>query len=121
MKRALVVEDTNTLLFMTKAFALRSGFEEVDAVTTAEEALELFEKGKYDLISIDIGLPYMNGLELCLKIREQDKDVYIMALTGHEEIVKDHKYQLAGFNDAYVKPLGYTDFLDAIEKIGLNE
>lgn len=45
----------------------------LDVVETGAKALEYFQKNKYDLVLADIGLPDINGLEVCEKIKQIEK------------------------------------------------
>ncbi|MDR2888467.1 MAG: LytTR family DNA-binding domain-containing protein [Lachnospiraceae bacterium] len=65
-------------------------------------ALELFansellyfdvaERAKYDLYILDIDMPRVSGLKLAEKIREYDKDAYILFVTAH------HKFSIVGY------------------------
>lgn len=118
MKRVIVVEDDEggrkVICAIVKYI---SGLELLDDVESAEEALELFEPGKYDLIITDIGLTKMNGLELCLKIREVDKNVKIIALSGYSDLINEGNFHLAGFDSWFDKPFGYGDFLKEIDRL----
>lgn len=115
MKKALVVEDREELIYLFKAYMKKVGLE-VDSFTSGIKALDNFSAGKYDLIILDIGLGDMTGVDLCLKIREIDTEAYIIAITGHVDLFEEIDYKLVGFDEFYVKPLGYKDFMDAIEK-----
>lgn len=118
MKRVLVVEDDEAGRHLICSIVKYiSGLELLDDVGSAEEALELFEPDKYDLIITDIGLTKMNGLELCLKIREVDKNVKIIALSGYSDLINGGNFHLAGFSSWFDKPFGYNDFLKEIKRL----
>lgn len=116
MCKVLVVEDDSLLRNLLVAFVSNvSGIDNVDDVMSAEEALSLFEPGKYSLIVIDIALVEMNGVELALEIRKTDKEVILLAVSAYRDILDRFDLSLAGFNDWFIKPGGYKDFLKFIE------
>jgi CheY-like chemotaxis protein len=73
------------------------GLEAVDAAATF----------KPDVVLLDIGLPKLNGYEVCRKIREQPwgKDMVLVALTGWGQEEYRQKSKDAGFNGHLVKPI----------------
>lgn len=118
MANILIVDDDDLILNLLEAILIRKN-ELVDKASSSEEALKKFKPGKYDLISIDLRLGDMNGLELCLKIREVDKDVCIISLTGfYDPIFVIHDPSIAGFNAVFQKPLQCKEFIKFLEDKG---
>ena len=118
MSRILIVDDDSQVLHLFEAFLGRKGVV-VDATFSAEEALKLLGNNKYDLIILDIRLQGMNGVELALKIREEDKDVKIVGMTGYySPIFTQFDHRLAGFDVVFEKPIGYKDFIAFLEEGG---
>ena len=52
---------------------------------SGESFLSVFEKGKYDIIILDVEMPGINGLKTAEKIRELDKSVILSFLTNYSE------------------------------------
>lgn len=52
---------------------------------SGESFLSIFEKGKFDIIILDVEMPGINGLETAEKIRESDKTVILSFLTNYSE------------------------------------
>jgi len=81
--KVLIVEDNSidTLLFAT---VVRERGHEVMACISAESALESCQKMFYSLIIADIGLPGMDGLEFCRRVRAlpRGKHCFILIITG---------------------------------------
>ncbi len=72
MKRLLVVDDA---LFMRKLIcgvAAEAGWEVAGEAANGEEAVALYEQLKPDLVTMDLVMPVMGGLEALRKIRELD-------------------------------------------------
>ena len=82
----LIVEDHE----LTR-FGLRTTFEGVDYIESiyeadsAENAIQIFNNNKIDIIIMDLGLPNMNGIEATKQIRSSNKDVKIIILTSHND------------------------------------
>jgi two-component system response regulator YesN len=116
MKKVLIVEDDDKVREILVAFIRHTRrFDLIDDVMSGEEALELFEPGKYDLIVLDISLVTMSGVEVSIKIRELDKNVIILGITGYSELVEQCDFSTAGFNNCFLKPFYYTDLFDFID------
>jgi PAS domain S-box-containing protein len=77
------------------------------------EAIESIEKYRPEVVLLDIGLPKLDGHEVCRRIREQPwgKDIRIIALTGWGQDDDRRKSEDAGFNGHLVKPVDYDKLL----------
>ncbi|WP_409345923.1 response regulator [Paenibacillus sp. MBLB4367] len=67
------------------------GMQVVADVSNGQEAWEVYQREKPDLILTDIKMPVMNGMELIGKIRENDAKSKIVILTVYEEFDYVHK------------------------------
>jgi CheY-like chemotaxis protein len=83
------------------------------------EALEAVEKYRPEVILLDIGLPKLDGHEVCRRVREQPwgKDIIIIALTGWGQEDDRRKSEEAGFNGHLVKPVDYDRLLELLGKL----
>ena len=108
-KYILLVED-NTVAIKVGSIILQGLGCKVDVATNGKMAVEMAIKNNYDLISMDIGLPIMDGVEACRKIREYENKhperiqvpiVAVSANTGKEEI---KQYITAGMQHVISKP-----------------
>ena len=66
--KVLVVDDEKMIVKGIK-FSLVQDYSVVDCAYDGEEALNMARNNDYDIILLDIMLPKMNGLELCLQLR----------------------------------------------------
>jgi len=64
---------------------LKRNFKEVYIAQNGEKALEYYEEFKPNIMLLDINMPFINGLELTKKIRQNDKKTRIIILTAHLE------------------------------------
>jgi two-component system, OmpR family, copper resistance phosphate regulon response regulator CusR len=114
--RILLVEDEKKL-----ADTLRSGLNENNfEVTTAyngQDGRDLFFKGRYDLVLLDINLPLINGYDLCRMIREKNKQIPIALLTA----LNFTENKVAGFDigaDDYIsKPFEFRELLARVKAL----
>ena len=91
--KILVVDDERDVLLTIKKGLEEYGFL-VDAFNDPTEALASFRASEYVLSLLDLRLPFMNGLELSLKIRKLDKAVKVCFITAfpvyYETLVEEN-------------------------------
>jgi DNA-binding response OmpR family regulator len=112
----LLVEDEKKL-----ADTIQAGLGEHDyEVTVAYNGLDgkkLFLDNAYDLIILDINLPFINGYELCKLIRERDERVPIILLTAMN--FTDNKVEgfELGADDYITKPFEFRELVARIKAL----
>ena len=86
------------------------------------EAVEAAEKHRPDVMLLDIGLPKLDGHEVCRRIRERPwgKDIVMLALTGWGQEADRRKSKEAGFNGHLVKPVDYDKLLELLGELTNN-
>ena len=77
------------------------------------EAVEAVEKYRPEVVLLDIGLPRLDGHEVCRRVRQQPwgKNIIFIALTGWGQEDDRRKSEEAGFNGHLVKPVDYDKLL----------
>ena len=83
------------------------------------EALEAIETHRPEVVLLDIGLPKLDGHEVCRRVRAQNwgKNIVMIALTGWGQDDDRRKSQEAGFNGHLVKPVDYDNLLELLRKL----
>ena len=82
-KKILIVEDDKYFLNILQKKFIIEGFSVVIA-ENGEEAIDIAEKEKPDLILSDILMPKMDGMTMAKKIKESNKNIQIIFLTNLE-------------------------------------
>ena len=107
-KRVLVVDDhqpTRTFV-RTVLEAERGETYEVVEADSGTECLKAFDaKGPFDLVMLDVGLPDMDGYDVCKALRNVDKKVPIIFVTGRGEMKDFGRGREAGSDSYIVKPI----------------
>ncbi len=109
MKTILIAEDTDSN-FLLLNIVLRKKYNLVRAYN-GQEALELFQENKPDLILMDIKMPIMDGLDATREIRKTDAEIPIIALTANAFDSDKQKAKEAGCNGYMAKPIVAADLL----------
>ena len=77
----------------------------VDTAHDGLDALKQFDKGKYDLILLDMKMPGMSGIELLTKIKEIDKDCVVILITAFASVPTAIQALKEGAYDYVTKPV----------------
>ena len=109
-KRILLVEDEESLAIGLEYNLSEEGYL-IDWAKDGREALMFFETNQYDLIVLDIMLPYLNGFEIAAKIRETDPQMPILILTARTSVGDKVKGLEAGADDYLTKPFHLKELL----------
>lgn len=81
---------------------------------TAEECIEALEKNPVDVILMDIGLPYMTGVEATKIIKDKYPNTKIIMLTSHDNQEEIISSLASGANAYALKDISVEDLHDAI-------
>jgi signal transduction histidine kinase/CheY-like chemotaxis protein len=102
--RILVAEDNPVNTLLLKRYLAALGCEAI-CVTDGRQAVEEMKRGDYDLILMDVQMPYMDGFEATAKIRAMSRNLPIIALTAHAQQGDRKRCLDAGMDDYLSKPV----------------
>ena len=111
--RILVIEDEQKV-----ARALKEGLEhegyEVDLAATGEDGFFLLHSQNYDLLLLDLMLPWRNGLEILKTLRREGMTLPVLIITARDA-VQDRVIGLdSGADDYLIKPFAFPELLARI-------
>ena len=114
MKKIMVVDDEENIRFLYKEELEDDGFA-VELARNGEEALEKLPVVNPDLVTLDIKMPGMGGIEVLKRIRENNKDLPIILCSAYS----DYKQDFATWaSDAYVvKCADLTELKSTIRRL----
>ncbi|WP_258102542.1 ATP-binding protein [Marinoscillum sp. MHG1-6] len=114
-RSVLLVED-NQLNVMVASKFLSSWGLEYDLASNGREAVEMAENKLYDLVLMDLQMPEMDGYEAAKRIRMQDANIPIIALTASALFRVQDGISKAGMNDFVTKPFDPKELKRKMEK-----
>jgi len=118
IRRVLLAEDDAVSRKMVTIMLTQRGFE-VIAVENGMEAVSAFEKSKFDVILMDVNMPYMDGYSATASIRSKEKYMNyrtpIIAMTAYALKGDKEKCLEVGMDDYISKPISLTQTMDIIE------
>ncbi len=103
--KILIVDDIPINIQMAMNILKDEGYKMYYA-KSGEMALKLIDENDFDLILLDIMMPEMNGFEVCLKLKSNDKtkNIPIIFLSGKDSSMDIEKAYEVGGIDYVVKP-----------------
>lgn len=115
-KKILIVEDEPKVAsFIKQGLEENNYFSEI--AVDGQEGFTMSTSKFYDLIILDINLPYINGIDLCKEIRKHNTKVPIIMLTA----MGGTDFKLSGFDsgadDYLVKPFEFKELLARIKAL----
>jgi len=114
-KKLVVVDDDQNI---RKTFSLLLGKKyRVSSFKDSREALSKLKNSRVDLVIADYKLPYMNGMELIKKLREQGFEGEAMLITAHPDDVKIEDMSRLAISHFFVKPLDLTVLELSIDRV----
>lgn len=114
-KEILVVEDEPSNYDLIRVF-LKKYNPNLSWVQDGADAVEACKNKKFNVILMDIQLPFMNGLEATKLIKERDASTPIIAQTAYAMSQDRQKAINAGCDDYIAKPMKRKDLVDLIVK-----
>jgi two-component system alkaline phosphatase synthesis response regulator PhoP len=114
-KTILLVDDEESILDILEMNLEREGFKVLRA-DSGQAALKELRAGCPDLVLLDVGLPDINGFEVCRKMRQQ-ADVYILMVTARSQDEEKIQGLETGADDYIVKPFNPKELVARVKAI----
>lgn len=114
--RILVVDDEDTLRTVLSQELKGEGYD-VETASDGQIAIDTIKKKAFDLILLDIKMPYVNGFEVLKYIKENHKNLKVIMLTGFADLKNAIESKKLGAEDFVSKPYDLVDLLTTIERV----
>ncbi len=115
-QKILIVEDEESLAIGLEYNLAEEGYS-VDIAADGREALRAFSAGDYDMIILDIMLPYHDGFEVAERVRQSDPQLPILMLTARTTDKDRIKGLEAGADDYLTKPFNLKELLLRVRRM----
>lgn len=115
-RRFLVIDDNRDFVESLRVLLELNGHH-VEVAFDGVAGLEAARRLQPDVVVLDVGLPKLNGYEVCRCIREQRLAMQplIIAATGWSQLVDPELGKYVGFDAQLVKPFGYDELSVVLE------
>jgi DNA-binding response OmpR family regulator len=86
-------------------------------VHSGEQTLETISREVPDLLLLDLKMPDLDGLEVLAKLRENNKELKVIILTGHGSFSSGNQGMALGAFDYIMKPVELSLLLEKINEV----
>jgi DNA-binding response OmpR family regulator len=115
MKKILLIDDELDILEILKEFLEFRGFNVIH-FDNPVKAIKNFHPDYYNIVITDLNLPDMSGCELVSKIREIDRNIPIIIISGYLEDIQKENILTKGASAYLEKPFNLKQLENLIEK-----
>ncbi|MCK5237368.1 MAG: response regulator [Deltaproteobacteria bacterium] len=120
-RKVLIVDDDTSMVgFLKKALeASKDNYYDIEVAGDGYEALIKVGSFRPELLVLDIKMPRIDGLEVCRRLRADEKtsDTKILAITGFGGDEDVSKVLEAGADNCLSKPMQFAEFKESVEKL----
>lgn len=121
MKKIMIVDDSLIIRIRLRDLFESIGFEVVAEAESGEKAIPKFKESKPDIVTMDIILPGIDGIEVVEKLIEIDPEVKIIMLSGAAQRAMVVKAIKAGALGYIIKPFNESKVMEVVyEVLGLD-
>lgn len=113
--RVLLVDDEVAVGRTLGMLLTKHGFT-TEVHVRAKEALRRVAEGDFDVVVTDIAMPEMDGIQFLRRIREHDRDVPVILITGSPSIESAREAVNYGALQYLLKPIATPEFLRALRR-----
>ena len=118
MKRLLVVDDALLMRKMIRDVAVEAGWEVAGEAADGAAAVALYQQLRPDLVTMDVVMPEMGGLEALRAIRAVDPDARVVMVTALDQKQTLMESIRDGAIDFIVKPFDRGRIASLLDKLG---
>lgn len=116
MKKILIADDAMFMRNALKVMLEKNGFEVVAMVDNGRDAVTLSNELKPDIVTLDITMPKLNGIEALKEIKAHNPDITVVMLTAVSGDMAIRECIESGANNFVVKPFREEKLLDILLK-----
>ncbi|WMJ22295.1 response regulator transcription factor [Paludicola sp. MB14-C6] len=115
MEKILVVDDESRIRDIIKQYLQFEGYAYEEAAN-GQQAVDIFEKGNFDLVIMDVMMPFIDGITALRMIRQKSDTPVILLTAKGEEYDKVFGFDL-GADDYIVKPFSPKELMARIRAV----
>lgn len=117
MARILVVDDAAFMRMMVKDILTKNGHTVCGEASTGQEALEKYKEIKPDIVTLDITMPVMDGLQAIKELKKLDPNANVIMCSAMGQQIMVIEAIQNGAKDFIVKPFQADRVIEAINKV----
>lgn len=117
MANIMIVDDSRTSRKVLREILVRNGHVVVAEATNGEEGYLMYKELKPQIVTMDITMPVMDGVECLSLIKKENPDAKVLMLTAAGQKEKMLESIKRGASEFIMKPFNEAEILDALERI----
>ena len=117
MAKILIVDDSRTSRKMLRNILASNGHEIIDEAVNGQEGVQKFQALKPDVVTLDITMPVVDGVEALKMIKALDPESKVVMVTAAGQKNKMIECIKAGANEFLTKPFEQQEIVDVINKM----
>lgn len=116
-RKILVVDDSAFMRAILKNILVDAGYEVIGEAGDGQDAIEKYKELKPELVTMDVTMPNVNGIEAARSIIDYDKDANIIICTamGQDWMIME-AYNM-GIKDFLIKPFKRAEVIEKVARI----
>jgi DNA-binding NtrC family response regulator len=111
----LCIDDEEELVSAWVERLIMRGID-AEGVTNGHDAMQRVKEKKFDVVILDIKMPGISGFEIMKRIKNQDPDMPVILITGHQCQDEENEGLLAGSFECLIKPIDIEILVEKIMK-----
>ncbi|MDO4432990.1 MAG: response regulator [Alysiella sp.] len=116
-KRLMIVDDSNVIRNRITRGSSQMNFEVVATATNGLEAVELYKQHRPDVVTMDLTMPRMDGLECIYEITDFDENANILVISALSDKATGIKALQLGARGFICKPFTDEELFEALEEM----
>ncbi len=117
MARVLMVDDSRTSRKLLRSILEEGGHEVVGEAVNGQEGVQQFQALKPELVTMDITMPVLDGIEALKMIKALDKEAKVIMVTAAGQKNKVMECIKAGADEFITKPFDNNEIISAVSKV----
>ena len=113
----LIADDLQFIKLVLRDLLEKAGFRVVGEASNGEEAVELFQDKRPDVVLMDMKMAHSDGLSAAKGIREHSDTVGVVMITMHHSDIAREQALAAGVDTFVEKGIAMEDLVDAIRRV----
>lgn len=116
-RKLMIVDDSNVIRNRITRGSTRMDFEVVATATNGLEAVELYKQHRPDVVTMDLTMPKMDGLECIYELTNLDENANILVISALSDKATGIKALQLGARGFICKPFTDEDLFEALEEM----
>lgn len=117
MKRVLIVDDTMFMRLSLKMMLEKNGFDVIGEAENGAIAVAKYQELKPDIVTMDITMPIVDGIEALRQIRAIDNQAKVVMVSAMGQEVMIRNAVMAGAKNFIVKPFTEESVIKVLSKL----